>query len=137
MQEYDKLLRHNRIDICSACGGKMRQVRSGEFVCTECGAAELDDFGRIRKYMEQHGPASKEELYRVLGVRKEVINEYIRQQRLERAPGKHQEEGKCLLCGAALKFGSICAKCKGTAPKVIYNGAAGDGMKGKKRFEED
>ena len=132
MAELEKLLRHNKIEICAECGGRMKQIRSGEYECTECGNRELDDFGRIREYMKDHGAATKEELCVVLGVRAEVVNEYIRQQRLEKAGGG-AGDGKCLLCGAPVKFGSICSKCKGTNRSGTASGIPA-GVSGKRRY---
>lgn len=132
MPELDKLLRHNKIERCLECGGRMKQIRSGEYECVECGAKELDDFGRIREYMREHGTATKEELVVMLGVRAEVVNEYIRQQRLEKA-GDTQGDGKCLLCGAPIRYGSICAKCRGNAPSGTVLGP-GPGASGRRRY---
>lgn len=131
MAELDKLLRHNKIELCAECGGRMKPVRSGVYECTECGAQALDDFGRIREYMKDHGSATKEELVVVLGIRAEVVNEYIRQQRLEKAG--NASDGKCLLCGAPIKFGSICAKCKGTNRSGTATGRPA-GASGKRRY---
>lgn len=131
MAELDKLLRHNKIETCTECGGRMRAVRSGVYECETCGAQALDDFGRIREYMKDHGSATKEELVVVLGVRAEVVNEYIRQQRLEEAG--NAGDGKCLLCGAPIKFGSICAKCKRTSRSGTTVGKPA-GASGKRRY---
>ena len=132
MAELEKLLKHNKIEICTECGGKMKMVRSGEYACEKCGAIQMDDFGRIRDYMREHGAATKEEICVVLGIRAEVVNEYIRQQRLEKA-GDTSGGGQCLLCGAPIRYGSICAKCKGTNRSGTTTGIPA-GASGKRRY---
>ena len=95
-EAYERLLHNNRKQRCRKCGGILKAVHSGEFVCVDCGATELDDFGLVRKYLEEHGPCSKEEIALQTGVRKDVVNTYLHQERLMIVGGESgtKEEGR-------------------------------------------
>lgn len=95
-------------------------MRSGEYRCMKCGATEYDDFGKIRNYLNEHGPASKEEIGMATGVEREIINEYIREQRLEAA--QSPVNMKCVICGKKISSGTLCEDCAGTRKKSVAIG---------------
>lgn len=107
---FDKLRRGNLKINCEQCGAALIGVRSGQYQCTKCGAIEYDDFGKIRKYLDEHGPASKEEIMKETGVSKAVVIEYLKEQRLM-VSGKGNNV--CVLCGARIAAGTLCIDCKG------------------------
>ena len=120
MARYERLLAKNRISVCSACGGGMKQIRSGEYECVKCGNVEYDDFGKVRKYLEENGPQTKEKIILETGVSREIVNEFLAEQRLEVAP--HSEKTlKCTVCGKPIQSGLICPSClKASVPKSGY-----------------
>ena len=67
-------------------------------------------------------PETAEHLSRIASVR----------QRLEKA-GDTSGGGQCLLCGAPIRYGSICAKCKGTNRSGTTTGIPA-GASGKRRY---
>ncbi|MDE7479075.1 MAG: hypothetical protein K2M91_14235, partial [Lachnospiraceae bacterium] len=41
---------------CSLCRGRMVYVGRGAYKCEKCEHEELDDFGKVRQYLEENGP---------------------------------------------------------------------------------
>ncbi|MCR4851723.1 MAG: hypothetical protein K5870_10740 [Lachnospiraceae bacterium] len=115
-----RLLSRNRVICCSKCKGNVKQIRSGEYECVNCGNIEYDDFGKVRKYLEENGPQTKEKIILETGVSREVVNEFLAEQRLEVAP--HSEKTlKCTVCGKPIQSGLICSAClKASVPKSGY-----------------
>lgn len=95
---------------CSKCGTPMNYLAMGEYECPECGNFELDDYGIVRNYLDEHGPTPATIIERDTGVRRAVINDYLRRGRLEINDGSPVFI-KCEICGKDIKFGRICAAC--------------------------
>lgn len=95
---------------CSKCGTVMKYLALGEFECPACGNEELDDYGRIRKYLDEHGPTSSAAIEQATGVRRTVINEYLRRGRLEITDASPIFI-RCERCGKNIKFGRVCSAC--------------------------
>ncbi|MBQ9631478.1 MAG: hypothetical protein IJV04_00970 [Lachnospiraceae bacterium] len=95
---------------CSKCHTLMKYLSLGEFKCPACGNEELDDYGRIRKYLDDHGNATSLDIENATGVRRAVINEYLKKGRLEITDGSSVFL-KCEKCGKNIKFGRVCPAC--------------------------
>ena len=103
---------------CSNCGNVLDYVALGEYVCSFCGNKELDDYGIIRKFLDEHGPASASVIETSTGVPRAIINQYLKKGRLEITDGSPVFL-KCERCGKNIKFGRICAACaKNTVSKM-------------------
>ena len=126
--EYEKLLQHNRKIICTSCGGPLKYQSSGVYVCASCGSTECDDFGKIKMYLAENGPASKEEIVDATGVSKEAVTRYLKQQRLM----IHGETKRvtCRICGRGISSGSLCADCAAQ----VSNSSSPKSANGKMRF---
>ncbi len=122
---YTRLKRSNLKVLCETCGGRLKSVRSGEYCCTKCGATEYDDFGKIRQFLDENGPASKEEISMATGVEREIIVEYIKEQRLEAVDKAHNNT--CVICGAKILSGTMCAECAGTKGQGFSKGQVASG----------
>lgn len=72
-------------------------------------------FLEIKKLLDAKGPLSVDEIYFETGISKELIKEYIRQERLE-IPGNQPAVFICEKCGARIRTGSLCANCKRDTP---------------------
>ncbi len=125
MDELSGLLRQNRIDKCSVCGGPVKPVRSGEFQCLDCGHMEYDDFGKIRIYLEENGPSSKEQIELATGVSKRTILQYLRESRLQVA-STSDTLLQCEICGAYITSGRLCPACSARQSKGQAHLAAGN-----------
>lgn len=54
-RQIDTLIKYDRAKICPKCGELMRYAFGEVFKCDNCGAEELTSFGKVRKYIEDHG----------------------------------------------------------------------------------
>lgn len=59
---------------CELCGGRTRQVCFHTYVCDSCGHEQSNDFVKIRRYIEEHGPADIFTISKETGVSLEIIN---------------------------------------------------------------
>lgn len=96
--------------LCSKCRTPMEYMAMGEYKCPNCRNIEYDDYGLIRNYLDEHGPTPAAIIEKDTGVRRAVINDYLRRGRLEINDGSPVFI-KCEICGKDIKFGRICAAC--------------------------
>lgn len=96
--------------VCSKCHTPMEYMAMGEYKCPNCQNMEYDDYGLIRNYLDEHGPTPAAIIEKDTGVRRAVINDYLRRGRLEINDGSPVFI-KCEICGKDIKFGRICAAC--------------------------
>lgn len=95
---------------CEFCGAGLRYTGVGEYKCNRCRQIMLDDYGKVRKYVQEKGSANAAEISRDTGVDKDVIDEMIKQGALESsvdAVGKL----KCASCGKPISKGRFCNDC--------------------------
>lgn len=96
--------------ICPNCETLMKYKYSGIFVCENCGAEELNDFGKVKKYLEENGPTNAIDLAAKTGVRRSKIGEFLRLGKVE-IPENSSVFIHCKSCGTAIRFGNYCAAC--------------------------
>lgn len=95
---------------CKNCGGKLFYQSGGLYRCEDCGEEELDDFGKIKQYLEEHGPSAATFISEGTGVSLEIINLFLKNGRLEIPEGSNFYI-KCERCGCSLRFGRYCYSC--------------------------
>lgn len=110
MRESERLVMDRRPIFCKKCGGKLFYQNSGEYRCEDCEATELDDFGKIKRFLEKNGPSPATEISEETGVALEIIDLYLKNGRLE-IPENSKFYIKCERCGCALRFGRFCYGC--------------------------
>ena len=82
VQREKKLVRKNALYsdddnfVCPNCDILMKYKHGGLFVCEKCGAEQLNDFGKVKKYLNEHGPTNAIELAANTGVRRSRIGNY-------------------------------------------------------------
>ena len=64
-RQIDTLIKYDRAKICPKCGELMRYAFGEVFKCDNCGAEELTSFGKVRKYIEDHGPSNAANIYQM------------------------------------------------------------------------
>lgn len=101
----------NRPTLCQACGGVMVYQGIGEYICEECGAAEYDDYGKVRNYLEKHKGANVAEISDMTGVSHKSIRELIKEKRFDIIDNRGGYL-RCEMCGVAISTGRLCPKCE-------------------------
>lgn len=96
--------------MCPNCDVLMKYKHGGMFVCEKCGAEQLNDFGKVKKYLNEHGPTNAIDLAANTGVRRSKIGEFLRLGKVE-IPESSNIFIHCKSCGTAIRFGNYCAAC--------------------------
>lgn len=105
-------LRVNKIPLeCGYCGGAVEQSSLGVYICQECGKENYDDFQKIRNYLETVGAAPVAVISRNTGVSYKTIEHFWNEEFLE-IPKTIDVRMACGRCGAAIRTGILCDKCK-------------------------
>ena len=134
-RQIDTLIKYDRAKICPKCGELMRYAFGEVFKCDNCGAEELTSFGKVRKYIEDHGPSNAANISDGTGVPVSTINRYLREGRIE-IPDGSDSYIKCEDCGAEIRYGRYCPACAAKHNKGqnvgIFNSEAGEVPKHKR-----
>ena len=109
-EEVEKMIMERRPIFCKECGGRLYYSNEGVYECYDCGSTELDDFGKIKKYIEKNGPSPAIWISKDTGIDVEIINVYLKNGRLE-IPEGSKFYIKCERCGCALRYGRYCLGC--------------------------
>jgi predicted amidophosphoribosyltransferase len=109
-RQIDTLIKYDRAKICPKCGELMRYAFGEVFKCDNCGAEEMTSFGKVRKYIEDHGPSNAANISDGTGVPVSTINRYLREGRIE-IPDGSDSYIKCEDCGAEIRYGRFCPEC--------------------------
>jgi ribosomal protein L37AE/L43A len=116
---------------CKYCHGELKDVGAGIFKCLECGQENYDYLRTVRNYLEKEGARSVAVISRETGVPRHAVDYFLRQEFLE-IPKLAPERLSCQRCGAPIRTGYLCDKCKN--PKQDRDGKqekAATNMKGK------
>lgn len=105
-----KLVEQKKIERCELCHNKMQYVASGIYRCTVCGIEVLDDFGKIKQFLEQNGPTPQVIIAQKTGVSLDKIESYLKMGRLE-IPNGSNFYLKCEKCGCEIRYGKYCPEC--------------------------
>ena len=65
--------------ICPNCNSHMRYKYGGIFVCDKCGTETTNDYGKVKKYLDEHGPTNAIDLAQQTGVSSSKISAYLRE----------------------------------------------------------
>ena len=69
--------------VCKECDGKYEYVSHGKYVCTDCKSVAYDDFGKIRKFIEDNGPSTLMAIVKGTGVPLSKVNDFVSDGRME------------------------------------------------------
>ena len=116
--ELEKLLQEKNMGKCELCHNRMNYVGSGKYRCSFCGMEVLDDFGKIKQFLDQNGPTPSGIIAQKTGLSMDKIDAYLRKGMVE-----IQDGGKyylsCEKCGCAIRYGRFCPEC---AKSEVVNG---------------
>lgn len=116
---HTNALRVNRIPLaCQYCGCKdLENVTMGTYRCVRCGKDNYDDFQTIRNYLDKAGATSALVIERATGVPRRIIEHFFRDEYLE-IPKSSPVRIPCAGCGAPIRTGTLCDKCKSNPEKA-------------------
>lgn len=104
-------LKYGRPAACSKCGGDLRYTGVGEYECTECKNLELDDYGKVRTYIEKNHGATQSQVSQATGVSVNKIRQMLKEEKIEVAATSlvflH-----CEMCGTEIRSGKYCPACE-------------------------
>ncbi len=111
MTEAEEIFMAHRPLFCEVCeDGKMYYDGNGIYHCGSCGAEALDDYGKIRRFLEEHGPDSAVAVARETGVDLGIVSMFLKDGRIE-IPNESSMFIKCRRCGCSLRYGRYCREC--------------------------
>ena len=119
--DYNPLskLLDNTPRICDKCSGSYEYNGAGEYICRNCGNVTYDDYGKVRKFIEEHGPAPYHVVKKATGVNGKLVREYLDTPNTEK-----KFNLKCRSCGCMISAGVLCSKClakQGAKPPITKN----------------
>lgn len=109
MDDLQKLLRRNKIVKCEECGEKMLFQGGGAYKCKN-GHVAYDEYGKVKSFLEENGPAPSIVIERATGVKRDTIENYLKIGRVE-IPEGSQYYIHCERCGCQLRYGTVCPVC--------------------------
>ena len=83
----------------------------GVYECVVCGKETYDYLRTVRNYLEQNGARSAVTIARETGVPRDSVEYFLREEFLE-IPKYAKERLSCAKCGAPIRTGTLCEKCK-------------------------
>jgi adenine-specific DNA methylase len=95
---------------CEVCGSSVVYIGLGQYKCNRCKSINLDDYGKVRQYLEENGSAPSLVISEVTGVDKQVIDLMLDEGKLE-IPDGSKYYIKCSKCGRSIKCGRMCPQC--------------------------
>lgn len=134
-RKIEALKKFNKVKECSKCKSLMRYAFGEIFVCDFCGETEYTEFGKVRDFLELNGPKTATEISDGTGVPLSVINDFLREGRIE-IPDGSDSYIKCEGCGADIRYGRFCSACaqknSKSDTKAILNVGVGERPKYRK-----
>ena len=97
---------------CRKCG-KLFNYAVGPLMCPDCVKALEESFSRVKAYIEEHTGCGIKEVAEECEVDVNQIQQWLREERLQLGEGT-QIELTCESCGALIRSGRFCDKCKAT-----------------------
>lgn len=95
---------------CSKCNSSLFYKGSGKYICRTCGNEEYDDFGKVKKYIDENGISTAGTIALDTGVSLEKINIMLREGKVEIPEGSDQYI-ECEKCGCSIRYGRYCPDC--------------------------
>lgn len=108
--DLEKLLIQYHSKVCEDCKVKLISSAAGVYQCPKCGREYLDDYGKVKHYLEEHGPCSYAEVIEATGVDSEVVLNFLETGKVEIPEGSTYYLS-CQSCGCSLKYGRYCPDC--------------------------
>ena len=104
---------------CRKCGRIFNYV-AGPVICPECREKQEEKFQEVKKYIMENRSANIPQIAKDCEVETSQIQQWIREERLEFS--QDSDLGiPCENCGAMIRSGRFCAKCKAEMANQLGN----------------
>ena len=111
IDELERVFLEHKPIKCERCHhGKLIYIGSGKYECEVCEHVMMDDFGKVKAYIDENGPTTVMELSAVTGVRRSLIEHFLKKGRLE-IPEGSDFYITCEKCGCNIRYGRYCPEC--------------------------
>ena len=77
-REVEAVILESRPISCSRCKGKLFYIGSGKYKCERCENEVMDDFGKVKSFLEEQGPCAAAIIAESTGVRLDVIEFFLK-----------------------------------------------------------
>lgn len=132
-KKRSSFLRSNGIPTeCRYCGGDVEKISQGVYRCKKCGKENYDYFRTVRNYLQKHGAKPAIIIERETGVPRYVIEQLISQEYLE-IPKMETARLSCSRCGASIRTGTLCDRCKAIGIRVGNSSETGGWRSSRRR----
>lgn len=109
-RELEKFVQQKQMEKCEFCHNKMKYEGAGRYRCSYCGMEALDDFGKLRKFLEENGPTPGGVIAQATGISIDKIDDFLRKGRVE-IPNGEKFYLSCEKCGCDIRYGRYCPQC--------------------------
>lgn len=129
----------SNVQACLGCKTLFLYPGFGAKLCPECRKKEEEMFAKVKKYLDENGPANLYSIAEATGIPEETIKQWLKDGRLE-VPEDSDVYIKCERCGCDIRSGRYCPACAAELTKElkgVYSGAVGElpkNQSGKMRF---
>ncbi len=104
--------------VCFRCGRMFTYLGFGHFYCPICKEKDAHDFTKVKEYIYENGVAPALEVSENTGVSLKIIEQYLREGRLE-IPEGSPIFIKCEMCSVDIKSGRLCPPCATTLSNAM------------------
>ena len=108
--KLEKFLIDNKPVKCEQCKGKLFHIGGGQYECEKCKNIVLDDFGKVKQFLEENGPSPAPIISQHTGVKIEIIDMFLKNGRVEIIEGSKYYL-QCEKCGCSIRSGRFCIDC--------------------------
>ncbi len=103
---------------CKECKGKLVYKSLGEYICENCGSIELDEYGKVRLFLEENGSMPAVAIAAATKVPVSIIDQYLREGKLE-IPDGSPIYIRCEKCPTEIRYGRFCPNCAANLSKEL------------------
>ncbi len=104
---------------CRSCGRIFNYV-AGAIICPACREGQEAKFQEVKEYVREHKGAGIAEVAEACEVEPAQIRQWLREERLE-VTEDSAVFLNCEFCGAPIRCGRFCEKCKGSMKKDLQS----------------
>ena len=109
-KDLERLIECKKIEQCDLCHHRMKFLGGGKYQCTFCGAEVLDNFGKLKQFLDKHGPTPSGIISQKTGLSIEQIDAFLKKGMVEIQDGEKYYL-LCEKCGCDIRYGRYCPSC--------------------------